>query len=207
MKGKKLILVLALLVVCLAAYFAVRQLNLEETNAEETDIIYINQAETDEIIGFSFVNNGETLSFTKDGETWKYDGNEALSMNQVSMTSMVAMLAKIEAENKLEDHEALSEYGLDTPSNTITITTKEGTKELLIGNENEAVDGYYAMINGEDIVYLISSTLPNKFNCSLDTLEETETETEETETEIKETEKLTEMEETIQIETSSEEAE
>ena len=31
MKGKKLILVLVLLVVCLAAYFAVKQLNLEET--------------------------------------------------------------------------------------------------------------------------------------------------------------------------------
>ena len=200
MKGKKLILVLALLVVCLAAYFAVKQLNLEETDTEEKDIIYINQMETDEIIGFSFVNNGETLSFTKDGENWKYDGNEALSMNQVSMTSMVAMLAKIEAENKLEDHEAISEYGLDTPSNTITITTKEGTKELLIGNENEAVDGYYAMINGEDIVYLISSTLPNKFNCSLDTLEETETETEETE-------KLTETEEMTQAETSLEETE
>lgn len=200
MKGKKLILVLVLLVVCLAAYFAVKQLNLEETDTEEKDIIYINQTETDEIIGFSFVNNGETLSFTKDGETWKYDGNEALSMNQVSMTSMAAMVAKIEAVNKLEDHEAISEYGLDTPSNTITITTKEGTKELLIGNENEAVDGYYAMINGEDIVYLISSTLPNKFNCSLDTLEETETETEETE-------KLTETEEMTQAETSLEETE
>ena len=180
MKGKKLIWILVLLVICLAAYFAVKQLNLEETDAGEKETIYINQLEADDITGFSFVNNGETLSFTKDGDTWKYDTNAERSMNQVSITSMVSMLAEIEAEQKLEDHEDLSEYGLDTPSNTIEITTKEGTKEFLIGNENEAVNGYYAMINGEDTVYLISSALPNKFNCSLDTLEETLEETEET---------------------------
>ena len=33
------------------------------------------------------------------------------------------------------------------------------------------------MLDGESTVYLISSSLPDKFSCTLDTLEETEEET------------------------------
>lgn len=183
MKGKKLIFLLAVLVICLGAYFTVKKLNLDEADGEKKETVYLNQMEADTIMGFSFVSNGEILAFTKDGDTWRYDGNEALAMNQTAVGSMVTMLAEIEAVQVLEEHEELSEYGLDTPSNTISITTKEGKKELLIGNENKSVSGYYAMINGENTVYLISTALPNKFDCTLDNLEETSAE-EETSTEM-----------------------
>ncbi|MCD2493516.1 DUF4340 domain-containing protein [Lacrimispora sp. NSJ-141] len=178
MKGKKLIIVLILLVICIGAYFVVRRLDLNKTDSGEEEKVYVNQMEADVITGFSYVCGEDTLAFSKDGDTWRYDGNHELSMNQTSMASMAAALAEIQAVQVLEDHEELSEYGLDTPSNTISITTKEGTRELIIGNENEAADGYYAMINGEDKVYLISSSLPSKFSAALDTLEETEAEDE-----------------------------
>ena len=177
MKGKKLILVLVLLVLCLAAYFGIRQMDLDESGSEEQETIYISQTEGDSITVFSFVSGGETLSFTKDGETWTYDGDGTVDLNQTSITSMVSMLEEITADSRLDEPEALSEYGLDAPSNTISFTGADGTKTLLIGNENEAAGGYYAMLDGESTVYLISSSLPDKFSCTLDTLEETEEET------------------------------
>ncbi len=183
MKGKRLIFVLILLVICIGAYFVVKRLDLNKTDSGEEETVYVNQMEAGDITGFSYVNGEDTLAFSKDGDTWRYDGDQELSMNQTSITSMVAVLAEIQAMQALEDHEELSEYGLDKPSNTISITTKEGTKELIIGNENEAADGYYAMINGEDKVYLISSSLPSKFSAALDTLKETESEETATETE------------------------
>ena len=177
MKGKKLILVLVLLVLCLAVYFGIRQMDLDESGSEEQETIYISQTEGDSITVFSFVSGGEPLSFTKDGETWTYDGDGTVDLNQTSITSMVSMLEEITAESRLDEPEALSEYGLDAPSNTISFTGADGTKTLLIGNENEAAGGYYAMLDGESTVYLISSSLPDKFSCTLDTLEETEEET------------------------------
>ena len=51
-----------------------------------------------------------------------------------------------------------------------------------MGNENKAASGVYVMMDGDDTIYLISETLPNKFECGLDTLEETEAETSESET-------------------------
>ncbi|QNM04544.1 DUF4340 domain-containing protein [Qiania dongpingensis] len=176
MKGKKLIFVLILLAICIGVYFVVKRLDLDKTDSGKEETVYVNQMEAGEITGFSYVSGEDTLSFSKDGDTWRYDGDQQLSMNQTSITSMVAALAEIQAMQALDDHEELSEYGLDTPSNTISIKAKEGTKELIIGNKNEAADGYYAMINGEDKVYLISSSLPSKFSAALDTLEETEAE-------------------------------
>ena len=181
MKAKRLIAALIVLVLCTGAYFLVKNLDLEKTEEEET--VYITELDASDITAFSFVRDGQTLSFTKTEDTWSYDGDSSMTMNQTSMASMASMLAKVEAKQVLEDHETLSEYGLDTPSNTVSFTTKAGTKTLLIGNENKAASGHYVMFEGEETVYLISSALPNKFDCGLDTLEETEAETSAGETE------------------------
>lgn len=179
MKGKRLIAALVVLVLCIGGYFLVKSLDLKKVKEEDPE--YMIQVDSSEITNFSFVRDGQTLSFTKTEDIWNYDGDGSLTMNQTSMKSMAAVLAQVEAKQILTEHEELSEYGLDSPSNTITFTAGGETKTILVGNENKAASGFYVKMDGDDTVYLISETLPNKFDCGLDTLEETEAETSESE--------------------------
>ena len=175
MKTKRLIAAVLILILCIGGYLAVKSLDLSETGEEEPAAEYVFQAE--EITGFSFESGGETLTFTKEEDTWVYGDNRALSMKQTQLTSMESCLKEVEALKTLEEPEALSEYGLEEPSNRITIVTPEAATVLLLGNENPAAGGYYAMVEGESIVYLIPDTIPDKFSLSLDDLKETEAET------------------------------
>ncbi len=175
MKGKRLIAALIVLALCIGAYFLVKNLDFEKH--EEEEAVFVTDLEADAITAFSFVRDGQTLSFTKTEGSWSYDGDSSMTMNQTAVNSMASVLARVEAKQVLDEHEALSEYGLAEPSNRISFTTEAGTRTLLVGDENKAAGGHYVMFDGEDAVYLIASALPNKFDCGLDTLEETGAET------------------------------
>ena len=199
MKKKRLIVAVIVLILCIGAYAGVRSLHLDEEAQEQEETVYMYQTDTDGITAFSFVSGGETLSFTKTDGTWSYDGDSSFAADQTTLSSMASALAQIEAEQALEEPEALSEYGLDAPSNTITVSTADGTDTLYIGNENEAAGGYYAKLEGGDTVYLIGTSLPSRFDCTLDSLEETEEETSSQET-------SSEAESSGETETSGEES-
>lgn len=64
-------------------------------------------------------------------------------------------LSRIEFVDK--QPEDLSEYGLDTPSYEITITSAGRTTTLLIGWEDIRTDVFYAMVKGEEGVFTVSS--------------------------------------------------
>ena len=53
----------------------------------------------------------------------------------------------------------LSEYGLEAPSNTITLTTGDGTTTLLIGNKNDMLSQYYVKTDQSDSIYLAGSAV------------------------------------------------
>ena len=197
MKKKRLIVAVIVLILCIGAYAGVRSLHLDEEAQEQEETVYMYQTDADGIT--AFVSGGETLSFTKTDGTWSYDGDSSFAADQTTLSSMASALAQIEAEQALEEPEALSEYGLDAPSNTITVSTADGTDTLYIGNENEAAGGYYAKLEGGDTVYLIGTSLPSRFDCTLDSLEETEEETSSEET-------SSETESSGETETSGEES-
>ena len=96
---------------------------------------------------------------------------------------MLSAVSNLTTEEALEEYDSLSDYGLDTPSNTITVTTADGTITLLAGNQNEITNSYYMMTGDSDTVYLISTDLNSTFSSAVDDLiaEEEETETEEPE--------------------------
>lgn len=184
---KQFIVVLILLVVAVAAYLLLHVYNdkkeAKEEAEEDADTITITDFDTDDVTAFSYQLNGETLSFTKDGDNWLYDGDTSLDLDEDSITSMLSAVSNLTTEEALEEYDSLSDYGLDTPSNTITVTTADGTITLLAGNQNEITNSYYMMTGDSDTVYLISTDLNSTFSSAVDDLiaEEEETETEEPE--------------------------
>ncbi len=184
---KQFIVVLILLVVAVAAYLILHVYNdkkeAKEEAEEDADTITITDFDTDDVTAFSYQLNGETLSFTKDGDNWLYDGDTSLDLDEDSITSMLSAVSNLTTEEALEEYDSLSDYGLDTPSNTITVTTADGTITLLAGNQNEITNSYYMMTGDSDTVYLISTDLNSTFGSVVDDLiaEEEETETEEPE--------------------------
>lgn len=184
---KQFIVVLILLVVAVVAYLLLHVYNdrkeAKEEAEEDADTITITDFNTDDVTAFSYQLNGETLSFTKDGDNWLYDGDTSLDLDEDSVTSMLSAVSNLTTEEALEEYDSLSDYGLDAPSNTITVTTEDGTITLLAGNQNEITNSYYMMTGDNDTVYLISTDLNSTFGSSVDDLlaEEEETETEEPE--------------------------
>ena len=184
---KQFIVVLILLVVAVAAYLILHVYNdkkeAKEEAEEDADTITITDFDADDVTAFSYQLNGETLSFTKDGDNWLYDGDTSLDLDEDSITSMLSAVSNLTTEEALEEYDSLSDYGLDTPSNTITVTTADGTITLLAGNQNEITNSYYMMTGDSDTVYLISTDLNSTFSSAVDDLiaEEEETETEEPE--------------------------
>ncbi len=184
---KQFIVVLILLIVAVAAYLLLHVYNdkkeAKEEAEEDADTITITDFDTDDVTAFSYQLNGETLSFAKDGDNWLYDGDTSLDLDEDSITSMLLAVSNLTTEEALEEYDSLSDYGLDTPSNTITVTTADGTITLLAGNQNEITNSYYMMTGDSDTVYLISTDLNSTFGSAVDDLiaEEEETETEEPE--------------------------
>ena len=109
---------------------------------------------------------------------------------QISAVANLTALQKIDNTDK-------SEYGLDAPEITITVTLSDGTeRNLYIGDSAlfEAAD--YLLDVENDSIYLIDETLYSAFNCTLEEMEvQEEVEaTEETEVtdEAQKTEEITE---------------
>lgn len=183
---KQFILVLIFLVVLILAYFGIRFYNEKKEEKEEekeaAETITLTDFETDDVTAFSYELEGATLSFTKDGENWLYDGDNSLELEEDTITSMLYSAASLTAKDALEEYDSLNDYGLDAPENTIVITTSDEMITLLVGNENEITGDYYVMLEGDDTVYLIGTALNNTFGKSVDDLL-AEAETEEVTTE------------------------
>ncbi len=129
----------------------------KENEKKEADITYM--TDLSDIQAVSYDNNGQELSFTKKDGVWKYDSDDRFPVKQTQIESMASTASKLEALRKLEGADALSAYGLDKPIRKVEITAGDGKKSvILLGNGTE--DGnYYAVIQGENTPYLISSSL------------------------------------------------
>lgn len=114
---------------------------------------------TEDVKAFSYQYNNETLSFVKEDDTWYYEADKSIALDQDAVGTLVTTVAQLTADQEIKDYEDLSEYGLETPSNTITLTTVDGTTTLLIGNKNDMLSQYYVKTDQSDSIYLAGSAV------------------------------------------------
>ena len=112
--------------------------------------------------------SSETESSETEDVQWVYDNDPELKLNTSKITTMLGCITSITASEKFDADTDVSDFGFDTPQNTITMTTDDNTYTIVVGAKNAMLSQYYIKVN--DDVYLSSTTIPSQFAVTLDNL-------------------------------------
>lgn len=182
---KQFLLLVIVLLLLLLAYIGIRFYNQkqEENDAKEkeTETVQVTQIDDSEITHFSYQQDGNTLSFTKEGEDWIFDADSSVSLDVSAIESMLSVAGSLNATEEIKEYEDEAAYGLDAPANTITLTDEKGTITLYLGNENAISGGYYLKTSNSGAIYLVGDEIVSAFSKSVEELTAEAEETEETE--------------------------
>lgn len=178
-KQKNIIIISVVIIVLLAcAYFIFGDSLLkEETKVEETPeliegesfsdsynkIMIFDKIEQSDIAEIKVHNEHGDYGFYRDTDGQVYmTGYKGTSYDSMAFTSLAASVRLPMAIDRVtEDTSDLSKYGLDPkddPAYYIITDTKGTSHKMYIGNPIPTSGGYYAMLDGRDVVYVLDIT-------------------------------------------------
>ena len=176
-KSVRLILSLAALGMLLGGYLGLKvsvskQEESDEENLEEkkTNVFDV---ETDAIEALKFTIDDKEVTFDKKDGTWIKKDETDFPVDQDTLESAASSISSVSADRVLEDVEDLSEYGLDDPSNTITVITNDDNDDesetvFRVGIENDSTSQYYLCKDGDEkTVYVVANSVISPFMDSL----------------------------------------
>ena len=168
-KSMNLITAVAVLVVLSGAYVGVKTYvakQEEKENAEEeeekTQVFSIS---SEDVQSIKFVIDKKEVTFEKNNDEWVKSDERDFPVDQDKLTEAIGSLDNVEADRVLDNVTDTTEYGLDDPTNTITVTDKDGKETVLhVGMENESTSQYYVE-NGEDEskIYVVADSVFQPF--------------------------------------------
>ena len=139
-----------------------------ESSSEEESKTEVFSVKTDDIKSLEFIVDKKEVTFEKKDDSWVKKDETAFPVNQTTLDSAASAIETVEADRVLEDVEDLTEYGLDSPSNTVTVDTADGTTKFNIGDENTSTNQYYISKDDDDsTVYVVAADTVSPFMDSL----------------------------------------
>lgn len=160
-KTVKLVSAVVVLGVLCAAYegvnFYVTSQEEKETEENDTSVDLVS-LEVDDITAVSFTADQNEVEFDKKDDSWTEKSDANFPVNQDTVDSAVKGVASLTADQKISDVEDMSQYDLDNPQNTITLTTADGDTSLQIGMESSNNQYYVKKEDDDKNVYLVSSS-------------------------------------------------
>lgn len=174
MKNKtvKMLLAAAVLVVCcgvyagITSYVASQEQTESEADEEETTTVF--SASADDVRSLEFAVDDKETVFEKVDDVWMKKDETDFPVDQTTLDNAVSAVTSIDSDRVLEEVEDLSEYGLDEPSNVISIVSEAeeetNTTMLYVGDENQSTGQYYIRKdNDEKTVYLVDASCVEPF--------------------------------------------
>ncbi len=168
-KSMNLITAVAVLVVLSGAYVGVKTYvakQEEKENAEEkeekTQVFSIS---SEDVQSIKFVIDKKEVTFEKNNDEWVKSDERDFPVDQDKLIEAIGSLNNVEVDRVLDNVTDTTEYGLDNPTNTITITDKDGKETVLhVGMENASTSQYYVE-NGEDEskIYVVADSVFQPF--------------------------------------------
>ena len=172
-KSVNLITAVGVLVVLSGAYVGVKtyvaKQDAEEAEADEEESQEIISIASDDVKSVKFVMDKKEVTFEKDGDSWVKSDEAAFPVDQDKMDTLISSLSSVKAERTLEDVEDASEYELDQPENTITVTMEDGSETIIrVGMENDSTSQEYIDLDKDSsTVYVVSNSTFQSFEGTL----------------------------------------
>lgn len=166
-KNKALLILLGVLIVLLAAYFALKAWNRQQAEKdEESDAVVVTQIDPAEIKAISYdMGDGERAFEKRDG-TWIYTPDADFPLDQSVPETIAEDMGQLKADRELVDGDELADYGLEEPDYTVTLTEADGTvTEIKFGNTVD--DYYYVSLDDSGTVYTVPSSAADNLSQSL----------------------------------------
>ena len=139
-----------------------------ESSSEEESKTEVFSVKTDDIKSLEFIVDKKETTFEKKDDSWVKKDETAFPVNQTTLDSAASAIEKVEADRVLKKVDDLTEYGLDSPSNTVTVETSDGTTKFNIGDENTSTNQYYISKDDDDsTVYVVAADTVTPFMKSL----------------------------------------
>ena len=185
-KAKPLIIlcaVLAALIISLAVIRIVQNSNAEKAQQQaQAEIIHVGSIDSASLIEFTD-KDGQQLTFVLDGDEWKYQQDADFPVKQTYVTRIADLVNGCTASRAFENAD-LSEYGLDTPANTLYVQDSGGQSLTLDISEKKG-DVCYAG-DGSGTVYVVDTNFISYTSYGLMDFIQTDTFTQVQENEISE---------------------
>ena len=172
-KSVNLITAVGVLVVLSGAYVGVKtyvaKQDAKEAEADEEESQEIISIASDDVKSVKFVIDKKEVTFEKDGDSWVKSDETAFPVDQDKMDTLISSLSSVKAERTLEDVEDASEYELDQPENTITVTMEDGSETVIrVGMENDSTSQEYIDLDKDSsTVYVVSNSTFQSFEGTL----------------------------------------
>lgn len=164
-KNKKgLIVAFFILFLLLGIYFLLKSLNLEEETETEDASKKVFEINAEDISEIQITYGENQYTFSHEDDKWSYKEDGQFPLSEAAVLDMVSGVTSVETSRVIDDPGESSEYGLDAPSVQVRVTDTEGEESLLkFGNDNTSLGSSYMKKDEEKAVYLVDSSVKQKF--------------------------------------------
>ncbi len=165
-RSVKMLLLLCVLVLCIGGYYGAQLLNKPAAVTEETGVFALTAHTADEMTALSWTANDTDFSFTYSDGTWTMADEPAFPVDQEAVQGLADTLLALAGTRQLDGITALADYGLETPTFTVTVTWQDGTATTYaVGDETPFGDGWYLSLSDQNgIAYVIEDDLADGFD-------------------------------------------
>lgn len=178
--GGRLLVLLLLLVALIVAYigydlYEKKQENEKEAEANAEESIEVSTIEEADITSIYYKNDMAEVTLVKNSEdAWVNEAKPEVPLKSTTTNNIATKVESIIATKLInENAEDVAEYGLDSPSLTVTVTKTDGSKvTVLVGDESPLGDGNYICLEGSSTVYLVDTSFATVFESTENELTE-----------------------------------
>lgn len=155
-KHRTLFLLGGILIVLVLIYLALSSYQWDADEADSGEDSQIQVTDLGELSSFQFTDQstGTGMSFVKEDGTWYMADDREIPLDQTYIDAMENTYASLTATRQIDEPDALSDYGLDSPAYTVQATDADGnTTTFSVGDA--ADEDYYLTVDSGSLTYTL----------------------------------------------------